>query len=131
MDQSSIEDKRKYLRLNVATKINYRIRNKGEAGAAASEAGIGKNISMDGICFKAKQKLDSGTMIDLEIFLPSEAEPLLLKGEVRWSRDIKAEGKTEYETGVALATVRDTDENRYLRYVNERMMERLSRYLHI
>lgn len=127
MDQNNIENKRKYLRLNVTIKVNFRIRGKEEA--AISEAGTGKNISMDGICFKTKEKLNSGALIDLEIFLPSEAEPLLLKGEVRWSKAI--ESASEYETGVKLATVKDSDENRYLRYVNERMMERLSRYLHL
>jgi len=134
MEQKLPEDRRKYLRLDVATKVNFRRQGGKETGAfTASSASNGKNISMDGLCFRTQQQLEVGTRLALEVFLPSQPEPLLLQGEVRWCRpaEAKEKDKTVFDTGIRLLNIKDSDENRYLRYVNERMMERLSRYLHL
>ena len=129
-NKKKADERRRYLRLNVATKINFRVKE-GAAPLEKSEA-LSKNISVEGVCFRTAKQLKPGAVIELEIIPPSEPEPLLLRGEVIWSKPIQAEGpKAMFDTGVKLAIVKESDENRYLRYVNERMMERLSQYLHL
>jgi len=128
------EERRKYVRLNVANEVNFRVRDKKTAEPLkAKTPGVSKDISMEGICFSTEKQLEPGTKLDLEIMLSSESEPLILKGEVKWSRPLEAQAnlKAMFETGVQLLTIQESDENRYLRYVNQKMMERLSRYLHL
>ena len=135
------EERRKYIRLNVANEVNFRVRDKktpacrqaGTGPLKAKTSGVSKDISMEGICFSTEKQLESGTKLDLEIMLPSGSEPLILKGEVKWSRLLEAEAnaKAMFDTGVQLLVIQESDENRYLRYVNQKMMERLSRYLHL
>lgn len=128
------EERREYIRLNVANEINFRVRDKKTPGPLKTKiSGVSKDMSMEGICFSAEKQLEPGTKLDLEIMLPSGSEPLILRGEVKWSRPLEAQAnfKVMFDTGVQLLVVRESDENRYLRYVNQKMMERLSRYLHL
>ncbi len=132
------EDRRKYIRLNVANEVNFRVSDKKTAEPFKARAsGVSKDMSMEGICFSAEKQLEPGTKLELEIMLSSKSKPLILRGEVRWSRlleaqaDAKADAKAMFDTGVRLLIVQESDENRYLRYVNQKMMERLSRYLHL
>ena len=128
------EERRKYIRLNVANEVNFRVKDKETAGPLEAKAsGISKDMSMEGICFSTDKQLEPGTKLDLEIMLPSESEPLILRGEVKWSRLLEARAnlKAMFDTGVQLLVIQESDENRYLKYVNQKMMERLSRYLHL
>ena len=128
------EERRKYIRLNVANEVNFRVSGKKTTEPLkAKTSGVSKDISMEGICFSTEKQLESGTKLDLEIMLPSGSEPLILKGEVKWSRllEAQANAKAMFDTGVQLLVIQESDENRYLRYVNQKMMERLSRYLHL
>lgn len=134
MEEKKFEEKRRYARLNIETKVSFRVKPKKQAEAPlASVSGVSRNISVEGICFRAHRQLAIGSELELEISIPSEPEPLLLKGEVKWSHPIqpKEKGKVAFDTGVKLFNIERSDENRYLRYVNEKMMERLSRLLHL
>jgi len=134
MKKKKPEERRRYVRIDVATKVNFRIKPKRKKEApSAPVSAISNNISVEGISFKSEQKLAPGTELELQVFLPSDPEPLILSGEVRWSRliQVQAKGKAMFDVGVKLYTFGENDENRYLRYVSERMMERLSQYLHL
>ena len=137
MKESTPEERRRYVRIDVAAKVNFRVikKERKERTAVSTEntSAMSKNVSVEGVCFKSKKQLPPGKEIDLQISFPSEPEPLLLEGEVRWSRPIQVEGEAEtmFETGVKLYTFEKNDESRYLSYVSEKMMERLSRYLHL
>ncbi|MBL7084588.1 MAG: PilZ domain-containing protein [Candidatus Omnitrophica bacterium] len=133
MEEKNFVERRRYVRLNVNTKVNFMV--KGEKDVSRENlSGLSKNISIEGICFTSKQQLKPGANLQLEIFFPSDPEPLLLRGEVKWCWPIEApEGKdsVSFGIGVKLYTLKKTDENRYMRYVLDKMMERFSRYLHL
>ena len=132
MEQKKPQEKRKYVRIDIAAKINYRIKEKGKEKLVSEKASaMSRNLSVEGICFEAERELAPGMELALQILLPADPEPLLLNGEVKWARPIEGKGKPMFEIGVKLCTFGESDENRYLRYVSEKMMERLSRYLHL
>lgn len=133
MEEKKSAERRRYARLDVNTKVNFMVKGKKEVSTKNLSA-ISKNISIEGICFTSKNQLKTGDNLQLELFLPAEPEPLLLKGEVKWCRPIdKPEGKspTDFEIGVKLHTLKESDESRYMQYVLDKMMERLSQYLHL
>ncbi|MBL7132359.1 MAG: PilZ domain-containing protein [Candidatus Omnitrophica bacterium] len=132
MQRKESEERRRYVRVDIATKINFQVKEKvKEKTSPKSLPAISKNLSVEGICFNSEKELTPGTGLQLQMFIPSQAEPLLLEGEVKWSGPIQGKGKTMFATGVQLYTFGESDENRYLRYVSEKMTERLSRYLHL
>ena len=134
MEEKKPVDRRKYMRLAIGTKVNFRVvKEKKEEGAPEEKVcALSRNMSVEGICFRADRDVASGAEVELEIFLPSEPEFLLLRGEIKWSQHVLTkEGKKMFDIGVRLSTFAKGDENAYMRYVCEKMTERLSRYLHL
>jgi hypothetical protein len=55
---------------------------------------------------------------------------LHLEGKVAWGH-LGKEVKGKYLVGVKLFTLDKSDETKFLRYISDRMTQRLSRYLHL
>lgn len=116
-------ERRKFVRLGDNLKVNLQTQDKSEAGALAQRvSAIVKNISVEGMCFTSEKEFPNGEEIDLEVFLPGEAKPLCITGQVVWVRKIEAEDqKVIFETGVKLFTLEKSDEGKFMGYVWEKM----------
>ena len=71
---------------------------------------LSKNISAEGICFSTGKKLNPGDLLKLEIYLPQEANPICMDGEVRWCTNIPSlagESESKFDVGIRLLTVAD------------------------
>ena len=127
-------EKRRYIRRDSETRINFDIKG-GIAKKAPSDkaSALIKNLSVEGICFTSDKELKKGASLALEIFLPSQREPLHLEGKVVWSKPARGEkGKEDgFEVGVKLFTIEKGDENKFIGYVCDKMMRHLSKYLHL
>lgn len=77
-----------------------------------------KNISKGGIFIKTKKPLPVGTGFLFKLFVPSLADPLSLRGEVRWissgpgSPKTSPEGHDDDEPGMGIRLLYDADEER-------------------
>ena len=134
MKEKRPQERRRYVRIDVAAKVIFRVKPKDKGGASPeSTSAVSKNLSVEGICFTSEQHLAPGTNLELQVVFFSDPEPLILNGEVKWSRLTQGAGRPEamFDIGVELRTFGQGDENRYLRYVSEKMMERLSQHLHL
>ena len=134
MKEKRPQERRRYVRVDVAAKVIFRVKPENKGGAPPEGiSAVSKNLSVEGICFTSEQHLAPGTDLELQIVLSSDPEPLILNGEVKWSRPAQKAGspKAMFDIGIELHTLGLSDENRYLRYVSEKMMERLSQYLHL
>lgn len=133
MEEKKPIDRRRYMRLEVGAKVNFRIKEqKKERAHPEKVSAISRNMSVEGICVRTDRRVASGTELELEVFLPSESEPLLLRGQAKWSQPVQTkEGKEMFDIGVQLFTFAKSNENTYMRYVCEKMTERLTRYLHL
>jgi len=129
MKKVEFVERRKYIRFESQTEIHFHIRERSEEESSRKRiSGITKNLSIQGVCFVSDKELQAGTVITLEVNLPTQEEPLLLEGEVRWSQISENQGEEGmYETGVKLFTVDKTDEVRFISYVNYKMKERLNK----
>ena len=86
-----------------------------------------KNISKGGTFIKTERPLDVGTIFLFKLILPAQAEPLELRGEVRW---VVKEGEPQppqvaagHEAGMGIKFVYDSaDQRKGLELVVERMM---------
>lgn len=133
MEKKGYEEKRRYVRFGVQTKVNFQVQQRHQAKTPLERvSAITKNLSVKGACFISDTRLQPGDMLKLEITLPSQSEPLHLEAQVIWSDPIRLpDGKEMYETGVKLFTLEKSDESRFIEYTCDKMMQRLSQYLHL
>ena len=130
MTEYTGEERRKYTRLPVEARVDFQIKEKRKASLARSLSALSKNVSVEGICFKTDVHLFPGETLLLDIFLPGDNKPLRIFGEVRWEKAVQSRGSHNvYETGVKLFTFNQTDENKFIEYVCDKMTERLSRFM--
>ncbi len=125
-------DRRRYLRFNSESKINFQVQKKGQTQVPSGKtSSITRNLSIEGICFICEKNLTPGDIIKLEIVLPSQSQPLHLEGQVKWVSSLKPTENIEvFETGVKLFTLKEEDESRFIEYTYYKMIEPLSQYLH-
>lgn len=91
---------------DIDTKINYQLVDvyKNKVLSKKYQA-ISKNISCEGLCFVAEQKLKKGSALNLEVYIPGDDHPISMQGEVCWSRKGEKRELLEYETGIHLTTI--------------------------
>ncbi len=133
MDKSIIE-RRKFVRLDLDTKVNFQIKEvEGEQVLAEQTQGRVKNISVEGVCFSTNIKLKPNTKIELEVMLPESKDKVKLTGEVAWSSSLQSKDsdKQMYDTGVKIYNIEKSDENKFLVYVCDKMTKQLNQYLHL
>jgi len=97
-------EKRRFARLALRSKITFSIVDaKGKKISEEKFHGTGKNIGVAGLHFTSNKELKPGTILDLEILLPREKDPVRIKGEVVWSAVFESDGKVD--TGVKFVSI--------------------------
>ena len=93
---------------DLKTKVVFRVLNiNKQRYSFRRQAGLTKNISVEGLRFSSKRQLNQGDKLLLEIYVPKQKVPVKMEGEVRWSRKLpeEADGKGLFHTGVKLISV--------------------------
>ncbi len=116
------DDRRKYSRFEMGAKIYFQViypfetrieykilENKQNPSSQEKHSALSKNISVEGLCFTSRHKLEAGNKILLDVYLPDQSEPLQMVGEARWSKMNSAGIKqgTTFDTGIKLLSVKE------------------------
>jgi len=115
----SKKEKRKYARYDtevkiffrvtydIKTKVEFQIKERDKKALSKKYPAESKNVSVEGLRFSSKKKLEEGDIVYLEVYLPTIKEPIYMKGEVRWSHatSLKEKKEHKFDTGVELMTV--------------------------
>jgi type IV pilus assembly protein PilZ len=109
---SDDSDRRLELRAPIVLKVEYKRLN-------TFFYDYTKNISKGGIFIKTRKPLTVGTSFLFKLFVPGLADPLDLRGEVRWTRKSGRGGKDrdrdrseDNEPGMGIRLIYDDDEQR-------------------
>ena len=110
-------DRRKYLRYDTELKVYFRVKYdlktrvkfrvmKSEHAELAGHkySGLCRNVSVEGLCFSSKKKLEKGDILLIDVYEPIVKTPVTMEAEVRWSRRVPG-GDGGYRTGVRLVSV--------------------------
>lgn len=81
-------ERRRAPRYRVDFQIRYR-RLEGESLVQART----RDLSQTGVGLVLEEYLESGSLIDIEFFLPSSPEPVEVTGKVAWSREVPSDPK--------------------------------------
>ena len=99
-----------YFRVNydIETKVRFQVLDKDrERLLSRKYAALSRNVSVEGLGFSSNRKLRKGDIVYLEVYLPKQAKPIYMTGEVRCSNPALAKQKYNYRfnSGVRLLTV--------------------------
>ena len=98
-----MQEKRKYLRINKSMVVSYAIsRNFLKSGSRS------QNVSLGGMALPTIQRLEPGTILDMEIQLEEEKKAVPIMAEVVWSQR-KVDSRYPFEAGVKFFEVNDFD----------------------
>lgn len=77
------KERRKAVRADVALNVRYRLLK----SKAANRRSLSKDISRLGACLLLDEKLTQGTLLELEIEVPTFPKSLFTKAEVVWTKE--------------------------------------------
>jgi len=111
-----IEEKRKFLRLNILADVIYTktaLRDK-------EKLSLAKNISQGGICIICYERLQKSDILDLKIYLPEDRSPINALGRVAWIKEFiigdESTGK-RYDVGIEFIKINNQDRDKINKYV--------------
>ena len=92
---------------DLETSVKFQMVNPQEGTLSRQYTGVSKNVSVEGLCFTSKIKLNKGEKLKVEVYLPTSKEPIRMEGEVRWSKPLSPdkESNKEFDTGVRVISV--------------------------
>lgn len=112
-----MRERRRYVRANGLVLVNYKIPDMHLEGksSAYDVGGTGLRITVD-------KKLEAGTLVEMELYLPGSSQPILAKGEIDWSEKCEEKINTQvspkkeyFYVGIKFTVI---DENNILRITN-------------
>lgn len=110
-----IEERRKFIRLNINVEIKYAVVSDKSAERTAQTRDIGAG----GICILADEPLKKGDVLDINFLLPEVPPNVHAKGRVAWIKpfSIASEQNIRYDTGIEFIDITDEDRKRVNKYV--------------
>jgi c-di-GMP-binding flagellar brake protein YcgR len=123
-------ERRKFIRFDLDTNVRFRFFDNIDEHLK----GKAKNLSGEGVCVVTEKEMPRDKDIELDISIPGKKGAARVHGKVIWTHRIKGVDKRvpdHYEAGIKLYTVDKADENTLLKYYCERMVDNLSKYVHI
>jgi c-di-GMP-binding flagellar brake protein YcgR len=108
-----MQERRQYIRLSKSLIIIYRVKNQFLRSGTRS-----KDICAGGICLPVFQRLESGTILELEIRLSEYGKPIKAIGEVAWVRKIE-DAQFPFEIGIKFINIDASEQRIILDYVTK------------
>ena len=119
-----MQERRKYVRLNISLDVSYTI--EGREGNCYKS--ITRNISPNGARFAVVEELPKGTVLGINIKIPTRTEPIPVKARIVWSKKEDALGKDMYDAGLEFIQISDESKRVFLQYLCNLMYEQLKHF---
>lgn len=114
----SLQEKRKYARLDIALSVSYAIKNAGGEISELADA-LSSDISAGGLRLMTPTPLHPGDLLDLEITINGDNSQIIhASAEVVWQNQLS---ETSYETGAIIRYMEDEAKQRFMAFVFDQM----------
>ena len=121
-----MRERREYVRSNGLVLVNYRIPQLQMQGKSSAY-----DVSATGVRIMADRKLKNGTLVETEIYLPGNSQPIFAKGEVVWSQKREEKetaqmaSKREYfYAGIKFTVIDENNMTRIIDYVYRKLHQK-------
>lgn len=113
------KERRKFKRFDAYMNVSYATHDpKEDTGACLSN-----DLSRDGIKLSTEKPLEMGTLVDMQISIPDDVNPVRTTGEVMWVKKTDEAGEVDYELGVKFLMMDPVDKFRVLDYAYNNWLE--------
>lgn len=112
-----MQERRKYVRMTIPLEISYTIEGK-EASPRKSTT---KDISPDGVSFPIKEEIPKGSLLNINVKIPTRPEAVAIKAKVVWYE----EGKDSYIVGLEFIHISEEAKQDFLQYLCNLMYSQL------
>lgn len=113
---SKKSERRRAARLEIVLEVKYKIINMEGSPVKITKSG---NMSMTGILIFVEEILCRGDLLHLEIYLPGDKIPIVVKGIVAWQQEVSGEKRT----GILFQDMKKEDCKRFADYCFRKMYE--------
>ena len=107
-----VEEKRKYLRLNVPVEIGYLL-----PGSDRIYTAVTKDISASGIRFETVENFQNGLGLELTLKLPNIQNPVHVYGKIAWQEKSNRKDGVFTDVGIEFVKVEEDNKNTFLKYL--------------
>ena len=114
-------ERRRYVRLNIPLEVNYIVKGKEPSSCKT----ITKNISPSGARFDMNQDFPKGTVLDINIKIPTKPDPIPIKAKVVWCRKRSEEDENAYDVGFEFVKIPEESKNLFFQYLCNLMYDQL------
>ncbi len=114
-----IKERRKFKRIRIDFGIEYNL--KGSKAKPKKAKGI--NIGGGGIMMRVTKKLPSGTILELNLKLPSPYGTIHTDGRVIYTMDNLWNEDPPYRTGVCFTDISEKDRKNIVKFVEEKLKD--------
>lgn len=99
------------------TKVEYSVIEEQAANRSKKYHAVSKNVSAQGVCFETEKQLIPGNHLLMEVYIPKSNDPVLMRGEVKWSSPI-LNNQNMYDCGVIVSKVNGLDLDKSIHFDN-------------
>ncbi len=118
-----MQERRKYVRLNIPLKISYNIPGKEDVELKS----ITKNISPNGARFALEERLPKGAIVNINVKIPMVDKPIPIKARIAWSNKEANNEKNLYDTGFEFVQLPEESEKIFFQYLCNLMYDQLKK----
>jgi len=110
--KSNFREKRKFPRLDSSLLLYYQVYNRADL---PKDISLTSDVSEGGLCFSCSENFELGTILELEIRLPTRNTSLKALGKVVWSRQT---GPSKYDLGISFVKIGEEEKKEIFSYLS-------------
>ncbi|MFC1631317.1 PilZ domain-containing protein [Candidatus Omnitrophota bacterium] len=108
-----MKERRKFVRLNIPLEVSYTIQGTDQD----PQRSVTKNISPNGASFTVEEDSPKGTMFDINIRIPEQAEPIPIKAKIVWSQKEAEQEQASYNAGFEFIQIPENSKQMFFQYL--------------
>lgn len=118
-----MKEQRRFIRFEISLKVNYIV----QKGPRTEKTGTTKDVCAGGLQLLTEEKLETGSRVELKIFLPEALNPAHLNGIVMWTREAPAGKSLPYSAGIEFGDIEEDNKNTFLRFLCDLMYRKIGK----
>ncbi|MBN2097372.1 MAG: PilZ domain-containing protein [Candidatus Omnitrophica bacterium] len=107
-----MQERRQYVRLNIPLEISYAVQGE----KTPLHKTVTKNISPNGARFILERDLPKGTIVEMEVKIPTRPEAIRVKAKVIWTKKQSGPDEQNYDAGLEFIQISEENKNDFFQY---------------
>lgn len=118
-----MREKRRFIRFEIALKVHYYVQKEPKT----EKTGITRDVSAGGMHLVTQERLETGSKVELKLFIPEALNPAHLAGIVLWSKEIADAKKPSYSSGIEFGDIEEDNKNTFLKFLCDLMYRKIGK----